>query len=151
MIGAGVQPLIVSGTLEGYIARGSVGETITYKGRYVTRPAGFDGVRPAALELTIESMPSVPGALWRFDVDGALAPYRIHFDLSGSNPPCATEVPGALLLGELPTYSNVFGYSWSVITLFPYTNGVAMAPLDKAFADVSRSVDPFYSGATCNR
>lgn len=154
VMGAGAQPLIVSGTLDGYIARGTVGETITYYRRYVTRPAGFDGVRPA-LSLKVESMPSVPGALWRFDVDGALAPYRIHFDfssISSATGRCATEVPGALLLGELPTYYSSEGlrYSWSVITLFPYTNGIAIAPLERAVADVFRSTD-FNSGATCYR
>lgn len=156
VMGAGARPLIVSGSLEGYIARAAQGTTVTSDDRrYVTRPAGFDGLHPApALKLTIGSMPSVPGALWRFDVDGALAPYRIHFDFSVVTIPCATEVPGALLLGELPTYSSgAFRYTWDLIALFPYTNSIAIAPLESAVADLYHATDPSYSsgGVTCNR
>ncbi len=156
--GAGSQPIIVSGEIEGYIGRGAEKEKVTYNRRYVAMPAGYDNQGWPALEITLDAMPTEPGAYWLFAVDGALNPYRIQFDFSDAAvgsvaSGCATQVPGALTLAEVPTNSSTagFSYMWNLITLFPYSSGIAYDPLQYTVANAFGSRANYGLGAMCYR
>jgi hypothetical protein len=132
---AGAQPVVVSGTVDGYLGRTSKSETLAYTRRFITEPGNalhgrYDGVNRSALTLTVgESMPEIPGATWTLSLTGYLNTYQVGLDSASLG--CSTFVPGRLLLGMLPTYVNAqtTGFPWSALTLMPAANGVVELPL----------------------
>jgi hypothetical protein len=130
----GTEPLVVTGDNEGFIARTHVGATVTYNRRYLTRPAGFDGVHPALI-MNVGAIDPTPSSYWAFKLDGHLRPMHLAIDPGvGCNP----YVPGPLVLGRLPFFVNTSSTSfpWEVMALYPAGNGVVEFPLGSSLDDL---------------
>jgi hypothetical protein len=139
---SGARPYVVAADLEGYIGRGAVGETLTYHRRYLARPPGWTGVRPALRVTLGDSIPPLRGAYWAFTIDGALQSYKLAFAAESLN--CtAPQLPGRLLIAQLPTLTQTAGltYPWEVVGVLPSGNAVFELPLASAFAGEVRQAD----------
>lgn len=127
----GARPLVLTASVEGFIARAAEGETVTYTRRYAFRPSRFDGVRPAMV-MKIGSMTSGPGAYWLFSINGHFSPYRMAFNFASSTSTlasCLTALPMTVLLAEVPYNSTTVSYPWYLFAQFPDSNSVATSRL----------------------
>jgi hypothetical protein len=161
--GPAPQPLVVTGSVEGHMGRVADGQTLTYTRRFRARPArwnepllGADGgvigatpPRPA-FSMTMGTMPPERGAFWAFSINGNLTLYRISFDANSVG--CPPYLPGRLKVAPAPKYVNDVSTSfpWTLLTLYPASNGVVFSPLlslyDVTFGSVTAS-----DGAICYR
>lgn len=126
-------PVVVAGSVEGYLGRMAPGGTMAYNRRFVVEPRQYDGVNREALLLTLYSIPAIPGAYWTFSLTGYLNTYRVELDSTTLG--CSAFVPGRLFLGMIPRYVNAVtaGFPWSVMALLPSSNAIVEMPLAHAF------------------
>ncbi len=148
----GSDPVVVSGDVEGFLARTRVGATVTYNRRYLAAPVPAplslpDGGIQTALTMTIGDIGDnnpVPGSYWAFTFVGHLQPMRMSFD--PSLVPCTPYVPGKVVATRLPQNSNTVAtlYAWDLMTLVPAGNAVIELPFvntdDNGFLNLSQNV-----------
>jgi hypothetical protein len=141
--------LVVTGDVEGHLGRIDDGEVLTYTRRYLVRPDGWDGVRPA-LRFTPGTMPAPRGSVWSFAINGYLNTYRFSFDANTIT--CSSYAPGHLKVAPIPTYvsDQATSFQWGVTMLYPATNGIVLAPLSSLHDNVAGGVT-LSEGVACFR
>ena len=125
-----VSPIVVEGTIEGYLGRTDVGRTFTVDRIYSTYPQNYDGTH-SALVMQLGTIPQKRGSYWAFQLAGYLAPYSMTVSSSLCGSPAYTYVPGSILLGNAPTYVNSTTpiYYWTAFTIYEGISGVVEIPL----------------------
>lgn len=126
----GARPYVVAATLEGYLGRAGQGAPLTWEGRQVAFPWGYQGPRPALRVTVGDVVPQVEGAFATVSIEGRLVPYRLAVDtVNVCNFGTTSQVVwGNLALAQVPTaVSTQAGpaFQWRLWGALPTVNGTA--------------------------
>lgn len=127
-------PVVIGGSVEGFIGRGDVGDVVTYTRPYAAYPSGFDGVRPAMVA-TIGSIPRSRGSYWGIAFNGNVVPFQIELDPTACSTQATTFVPTNVFLGPTPNYISSIStvYGTSLFATYPAPNGVVEIPTSRTY------------------